>query len=614
MTIDSGSELELAQRLFRGPERLGWEYVEPDPLRPSPYLDKKPVWHEPLPPDVSRHRARRDEAKRELPKRLLILGFLGLIVLSSLGSQPGLGLLGLIGVGALATVWIGPIVTADQKIESAMAAARAARASEWNRYQQAMQRWHSLVAKDARAEKERRETAMLWFPVQLESQPSRIDVFGGTGDGWASLLATFGSSVLSAGAGMLVLDFSEQDICRELAALASASGVAVRRLDLPDASEGLNLLGGLGAEEVAELLAEALQTMRRSGADADLRDLDVDLIATVTEQLEQPLTFTRIAAGLRVLQRRYDGSSDGSLSVEEMQRLVARVDTVGQGDRVQDELRFVCNTLELLRQRNVSASAGPEDILLQGSLTIIATSGDNQRRKDFTDRVVFQAVLQHIRRRRQAGRQGMLVVAGADHLGKDALETMAKRARISGLRLLYLIEHLRDDLQQLLGGSDSAALMMRLGNAQEAAAAAEFIGRGHKFVLSQLTKQVGTTFTRGESSSWGEQSGISETEGFSSGTTSSGLFHGSSNRGRSVSFTSSRSQSWQDTRSSSEAHSTTDGTTESRVYEFTVEPTEIQSLPATAFVLVEAGHGGRRVAVGDCNPGIVTLPRVAQQP
>jgi hypothetical protein len=537
-----------------------------------------------------------------------------LIVLSSIGSQTGLGLLGLLGLGALAAAWIGPIVVADKNIDAARQKAQAARASEWSRYQQALHRWHSTVAEHDGAERRRREAAMVWFPVQLESQPSRIDIFGGTGDGWASLLTTLGSSVLASGAGMLVLDFSEQDICRELAALASTSGVPVRRLDLPEALDGLNLLGGLDAEEVAELLAEALQTMRRSAADADLRDLDVHLLASVTEQLEPPLTFHRIAAGLRVLQRRYDGSSEGPLSVVELQRLVARVDTVGQGDRIQDELRFVGNTLELLRQRHVWASVGPEDILPGGSLTVIATTGDNQRRKDFTDRVVFHAVLQHLRRRWWAGGQGMLVVAGADHLGKDALEVMAKRARMSGLRLVYLIEHLRDDLQQLLGGSDSAALVMRLGNAQEAAAAAEFIGRGHKFILNQLTKQVGTTFTRGESSSWGEQEGTSETTGFSSGTTSSGLFHGSSNRGRSHSFATSRSRTWQDTRNTSEAYSTTDGTTESRVYEFTVEPTQIQSLPATAFILVEAGHGGRRVVVGDCNPGIVTLPKVAQQP
>ena len=48
------------------------------------------------------------------------------------------------------------------------------------------------------------------------------------------------------------------------------------------------------------------------------------------------------------------------------------------------------------------------------------------------------------------------------------------------------------------------------------------------------------------------------------------------------------------------------------MYEFQVEPTALQSLAPTAFVLVEAGPTGRRVVMGDCNPGIVLLDRVAR--
>ena len=66
---------------------------------------------------------------------------------------------------------------------------------------------------------------------------------------------------------MLVLDFSEQGVCRELAGLASDNGVPVEWLELPAALDNLNLLGGLNAEEVAELLADALQTMRRPAPD-----------------------------------------------------------------------------------------------------------------------------------------------------------------------------------------------------------------------------------------------------------------------------------------------------------------------------------------------------------
>jgi hypothetical protein len=54
--------------------------------------------------------------------------------------------------------------------------------------------------------------------------------------------------------------------------------------------------------------------------------------------------------------------------------------------------------------------------------------------------------------------------------------------------------------------------------------------------------------------------------------------------------------------------------TAARVYEFEVEPTALQGLAPTAFVMVENGMSGRRVVVGDCNPGTVLLDRVADRP
>jgi hypothetical protein len=47
------------------------------------------------------------------------------------------------------------------------------------------------------------------------------------------------------------------------------------------------------------------------------------------------------------------------------------------------------------------------------------------------------------------------------------------------------------------------------------------------------------------------------------------------------------------------------------VYEFAVEPTQIQSMPVTAFIFVGASRGQRQVVAADCNPGISLLDRVA---
>ncbi len=76
-------------------------------------------------------------------------------------------------------------------------------------------------------------------------------------------------------------------------------------------------------------------------------------------------------------------------------------------------------------------------------------------------------------------------------------------------------------------------------------------------------------------------------------------------------MTVSQSAFWENTESLSATDSQQDGAVLQRVYEFSVEPTQIQQLPPTAFVLIDSSLGDRRAALGDCNPGIVLLPRVA---
>ncbi|MFD6229465.1 hypothetical protein ACFWFZ_21725 [Streptomyces sp. NPDC060232] len=177
---------------------------------------------------------------------------------------------------------------------------------------------------------------------------------------------------------------------------------------------------------------------------------------------------------------------------------------------------------------------------------------------------------------------GTLVVAGADRLGREALEALARQARAAGVRLVLLLEHLREATLQVAGGSGSAIVFMRMGNGEEAKAAAEFIGHQHTFVVSQLTRQVGETLTTGRGSSYGEQIGDSRTH-----TSNSGPHPGSS-----TSTGTSFSRSWQESVNASRATSTSDGETTARVYEFTVKPTQLQALPPTGIVLIESAAGG----------------------
>src|SRR5262249_59664124 len=93
---------------------------------------------------------------------------------------------------------------------------------------------------------------------------ARVDVFGGTGDGWASLITTVGSSLLCSGGRVMVIDLSEQHVADGLAAFAETAGFTVSNVELlRDAPSGM-LLQGLTREDVAEVVASGLATIRSS--------------------------------------------------------------------------------------------------------------------------------------------------------------------------------------------------------------------------------------------------------------------------------------------------------------------------------------------------------------
>jgi hypothetical protein len=177
---------------------------------------------------------------------------------------------------------------------------------------------------------------------------------------------------------------------------------------------------------------------------------------------------------------------------------------------------------------------------------------------------------------------------------------------------------------------------MRLGNAEDARAAAEQIGSEHRFVVSQLTDTVGTSLTDTAGGSYTSTVGIADsvadsgsatrTAGRSSGSGRSGpaLFAPFGQTSGSASRDSSSSAAFSDSRSVTEGISASTswgwntsraaGLSESRAgtaqrsRELVIEPHELQHLPPTAVVLCRDGPGGRKVILADANPAIMTLP------
>ncbi len=626
----------LTERLFQAPERWGWEYVDPAPPAPYPHLSGYPQWTEPLAPDTSVLENQLRLAKAKLPKRLLWAGGFGLIGLIAMSGSVGFGfvllLIGLV-IGGIAAYQV-----SDPQSQIRRQREEAARRREevLANFQSVKATWDQRIADHDAAERHRYATDPLLFPFSPTGVASRVDVFGGTARGWAALLATMGSSVISAGSTVLVLDLSGQGVTGPLADLTRlARGTPMQMVGVPAALEEPWLLGDLAPRELADVLSEAMDSLRSKTDNVDLGAMDAEIIFTVAKRIEKPLTFERLAAGVRVLRTTFDPDEDTCLSAVEVQRLTERVDLVDKSERVRDELRFVEAQLQILsdserQAANPMKGTDPTSLWPQGGLAVVRSEEQNPRRKGFVDRVLFQTVAHHLASGGAATRDPVLIVAGADELGRAGLEAMARNAYKARVRLVYLFEHLRDDAAEVLGGGDSVALLMRLGNGREAATAAEYIGRGFTFHLSQLSRQVGTTVTEGTSTSVTDTEGSSSTNtvggsssrswGGSDGSSWGGGGGGgnsSSTWGQSVtdtwsdSVTRSWSTSWQKGQNFSRGVSETDGAVLQRSYEFTVEPTQIQTLDPTTFLLVDSGPQGRRVRMGDCFPGAVFVPRAS---
>jgi len=629
--VVAGRTTEMWERLFQPTERWGWEFVKPVPATVSPEANTPPVAEQVYAPQ--------DYQLREKRSKRAWLGLIGWLVLAFVVSLMAAGMAQavvkqvpaaveltgdiVLGVGVLLAIW--NLIRTRRRFSVMKRDYTTRYNGAVERYGQAYTSWQQRVAEHDRREAQRVAAAMRWYPVQLTSRPARIDVFGGTEDGWASLLVTVGSTQLAAGSSVFLLDFTDLAVGDNLAVAAAGKGYAVAVQELPRDLAELGIIADLDATELAEVIAETMYTMNRTQFGADLRGLHIDLLTAVGERLSGPPTFAKLVAGLQVFRRVYDAGSDDTLSPDEVRKLNSYVDTVGSTDQTQNELQALEGELRGLaraeRASEKQTTAGFRALWPVRGYSVVATRSKTGRHRRLVEHIVFHRTLQELHTRESTGRE-TLIVAGADQIGLESLEAMARQARRAGVRLIFLVQHLRDDMQKLLGAAGTVTLLMQLGNGDEAANAAEFIGRGHKFELSQLTLQVGRTLTHGTSSTEGGSVGVQRSRGYtyggSSGYSSGGQGGGSSNSSSSWSTTNttthSREQNWSDTVSQSEADSQNRGVTAARVYEFEVEPTALQGLAPTAYVMVENGSSGRRVLTGDCNPGTVLLDRVADRP
>ena len=505
--------------------------------------------------------------------------------------------------------------------------------------------WQAEHARQVREWQSRRlafESQNRWYAVALPAGIDRVDVAGGTLPGWSALLTMTAAHQLAAGGEVAVLDLSGGAVAADLLQVASGGGIEPAVWVLPADLPRLDLTASLDAADLADVIALSVAAADERGPTAGLA-IDTAILERVIEVLGagRGVRLASVTAALRALAQVGDSRADvaaGLLTEREMSQLSA---LFGQGvtDRVVLE-----RALGIEAQLRKLAATGSEPIEPPRSrLRVVAI---DKRVGPLSARLLGSFVvtaITHLLGQAEAGQpwQHTLYLLGAERLRDDILDRLTDVCENSRSGLVLAYRSMPPQVRQRIGRGNACVAFMRLGNAEDARAAAEQIGTQHRFVLSQLTETVGTsvtdttgvsyTSTVGESASLAAS--VTGSESLSSGSgqsrsAPSGFlpFGGGSSRSAETSRSHGSSQSesltagiststaWGMSTSRAAGDSESLARSMQRSREFLVEAAELQRLPPTAMIVSYGATTGRHVVLADANPAIGGLAVATTSP
>lgn len=470
-------------------------------------------------------------------------------------------------------------------------------------YELEHQQWAQRAAAHEQAGLARLDGMPEWGSAEPPAR--RTDIFGGTLSGWQSLLTVHGASILSERP-LLVADLSGQYAAAGLGRLARHARVPGAEYRLPADLGRSGVLTRLTAAELADALAEAIHAGAPGGARAD-RALD----ARVMEQLAGVLStggVTAVRLATAVQAALGHPILPGALTSAEIELIQGTLFPDRHRPQVIPNLIRLDAFLVDLARHTIAA---PPVVPRPGWYTCLAIEpGSVSARSEVLAALVVQWLTVQVTT--FGASAPAVVIAGADQISRAHLERLSDACERRGVGLTLLFRHLRDDALALIG--QGGAGFMRLGNHAEAEQAAAFLGRHHKFVISQFTATYGGNATRTNSDSYGygtsQSRGTSRTKGWSedgiTGTNASG------SRSRSRDY--STNENWSSSQSQADGTSWSDAATMQRVYEFAVEPAVLQDLPDNALLVASRGSVGADLQAVECHPSIINLPEASTRP
>jgi len=620
---------------------LGWQFAL---LYEDPGLPPR----RPVPPDPERLNPgwvtaqRREEhlisrpAKRSAAGCLLLAGLVILLGWAGrLNPAPtGLGAVTFSGLAVLcaASVWRGrrAVRAAIAAETRRVAAARAAQQRDLF----AAQEEHARRFRAWQGRQRAFSRQALWYPVSLPAETDRVDLVGGTMAGWSALLTTLAAPRLAAGDEVTVVDLSEGAVARDLVRLAGQLRVAPLVWVLPADLPRFDLGVGLPAAAMADILA-ACGPADLAAAGGHDQAPDHALLSRLLEVLGDGAQICQVTAGLRALAQVGDAREDvrrGWITAGQLGR-IAGLFGHGAADRVVIERAWALEArLRVLERLGSDPAAVP-----RSRLRVVAADPGGGAFGNAVLAAYVAVTLTHLLRRARPGRpwRHTICVAGAQQLPGEVIDRLAGACEATRAGLVLGYRSIPPPVAQRVGRGNAALAVMRLGNAEDAKAASAQIGSEHRFVLSQLTDQVGAsvsdttgasyTSTVGTARSVSVSQSRSQTTGHSRGRghtstgaapfaarTGSGSAEASQSRGTSDSDSLTdginTGTSWGITTSRAIGLNSSLGKTAQRSREFLVEPEELQRLPPSAVLVSYASGARRHVVLADANPAIYTLP------
>jgi hypothetical protein len=592
--------------LFTPGPRLGWVFRDRRALA-APFPEPRPDLEAMR--AAAGQRAQDEHASYRKFRKFLGLpsGILLLVLLLADGCQANLNGSGppvLQDVIALIICVPGIVITTVKWQRSRQAAARAARVGD--DHEQALAAWQEREAAWQRAELSRLGEADEWGSAIPPADTRRVDVFGGSLRGWQALLTTLGTSLLAAQP-LLLVDLTGDLVGGELTDTAVAAGVPAATWLLPSQLAASGLLAGLSSAQFAEAFAEAVYA-GEPGARAD-RAVDTRVLEQLHGALGGDVTLPRLAAAARAALGHEDGP--GLLTAGERAAVTGELFPADHRRQVEPNLVRIEAFLAGLARRADPAAAPAAARPRPAYLTCLAVEpGARSARGEVLAALAVQWLTVQVTGSDEPA--PAVIVAGADEISRPHLERLASACERRGVPLTLLLRHLRDSGLSLLGGGATA--FMRLGHHVEADHAASYIGREHSFVLSELTANLGGSQTSTVTETEGQAVTDSIHVGWRTGWRAPGS-RGADDppaRGRSRGRTVARN--WSTALSWAEGSSWSNAATSRRVYEYAVEPAVLQHLPDHAVLLVTRGAAGPVLQPAECDPAIVTLPRVSAAP